>query len=129
MIYSELTRQHFERAAHAGVLTGPGARRGSAGDRAHGTWVQFDLQFALAGDPALVCDAKFLAYGCPHVIAVCDWLAGHAAGMEFGAARPGGASLLPESVAALQRRFDVPVGKLGRLLVIEDAWIAAVAPP
>jgi NifU-like protein involved in Fe-S cluster formation len=129
MIYSELTWRHFDSAAHAGVLTGPGTRRGSAGDRAQGTWVQFDLRFGLAGDPTILSDAKFLAYGCPHVIAVCDWLAQQAADTTFSAIRPAGASMLPESVGALQRRFDVPIDKMGRLLVIEDAWIAALAPP
>jgi NifU-like protein involved in Fe-S cluster formation len=129
MIYSELTRRHFESADQAGVLTGPGTRRGAAGDRAQGTWVQFDLQFGHAGDPAILSDAKFLAFGCPHVIAVCDWLAQHAVAMRFNAVRPAGSSMLPETVAALQRRFDVPIDKMGRLLVVEDAWIAAAAPP
>jgi hypothetical protein len=36
------------------------------------------------------------------------------------------AAHLPESVQALQARFEVPVEKLGRLLVVEDAWIAAL---
>ena len=34
---------------------------------------------------------------------------------------------LPEGVQALRRRFDLPVEKLGRLLVVEDAWLAAMA--
>jgi hypothetical protein len=36
--------------------------------------------------------------------------------------------MLPESVQALRDRFAVPVEKMGRLLVIEDAWLAAVLP-
>jgi hypothetical protein len=36
--------------------------------------------------------------------------------------------LLPESVQALRDRFAVPVEKMGRLLIIEDAWLAAVLP-
>jgi hypothetical protein len=31
------------------------------------------------------------------------------------------------SVADLSERFDVPTEKRGRLLIIEDAWIAAMA--
>ena len=37
--------------------------------------------------------------------------------------------VLPESVHALRERFDVPIEKLGRLLIVEDAWIAALSPP
>jgi hypothetical protein len=28
----------------------------------------------------------------------------------------------------LRDRFDVPVDKMGRLLIIEDAWLAAAVP-
>ena len=118
MTYNDLTRRYFEAPANAGVLVGPGTFRGSAGDRAHGTWVQFDLQ-THAGT---VQDARFLAFGCPHVIAVSAWLAEQALGRPLTAA-------LPESVQTLRERFDIPLEKLGRLLVIEDAWAAAAAAP
>jgi hypothetical protein len=62
---------------------------------------------------------RFLALGCPHVIAVSQWVAEHAVGTA--AAVP-----LPESVQALSARFEVPVEKLGRLLIVEDAWAAAL---
>jgi NifU-like protein involved in Fe-S cluster formation len=85
-----------------------------------GTWVQFDLQIARAGAPT-VQDARFHAFGCPHVIAVADWLAQNVVGREVAPL-----SGLPESVAALRERFDMPVEKLGRLLLVEDAWRAAL---
>jgi NifU-like protein involved in Fe-S cluster formation len=118
--YSDLTRHHFATALNAGVLTGPGTRRGVAGSRAQGTWVQFDLKI----DPGIsrLQAVRFLAYACPHVIAVSDWIAQQAAGREATAA-------LPESVQALRQRFEVPVEKLGRLLIVEDAWRAAVSAP
>lgn len=124
MNYNELTRRHFETALHAGELSGAGTRRGTAGDRVSGTWVQFDVQWAeaAANGTIRVRAAKFRAFGCPHVIAVADWLAAQAVGRE---ARAG----LPIRIAALQQRFDVPTPKLGRLLIIEDAWTAAFAPP
>jgi hypothetical protein len=122
MHYSELTWRHFEAAAAAGVLTGPGVRRGSAGNRLHGTWVQFDVQVGASGGEATIEAVRFLAFGCPHVIAVADWVALTAAGRWVE-------SRLPESVAALQERFAVPVEKLGRLLVVEDAWFAALSSP
>jgi hypothetical protein len=33
---------------------------------------------------------------------------------------------LPESVQAVRARFEAPVEKLGRLLIVEDAWTAAM---
>ena len=119
MQYSALTRHHFDTAAAAGVLDGAGVQRGAAGSRSLGTWVQFDVRREGGGT---VREVRFLAFGCPHVIAVADWVALQAVGRPAVAA-------LPESVEALRRRFAVPVEKLGRLLVIEDAWIAATPPP
>lgn len=116
MKYSELTLHYFETAAAAGVLTGPDVYRGAAGNRAHGTWVQFDLQVTRGGIQA----ARFLAFGCPHTIAVSAWVAEHAGGPVIRAALPGG-------VQELSERFAVPPEKRGRLLIIEDAWVAAVS--
>jgi NifU-like protein involved in Fe-S cluster formation len=114
--YNDMTRRYFEAPAKAGVLMGPKVSRGSAGDRQHGTWVQFDLRT----EAGTVLDARFLAFGCPHVIAVSAWLAEQAVGRQLAAA-------LPESVQALRERFAIPLEKLGRLLIIEDAWAAAAA--
>jgi hypothetical protein len=97
------------------VLTGPGTRRGAAGARERGTWVQFDL---LIGD-GIIRQARFLAFGCPHTIAVSAWVAERAVGRGAGAS-------LPESVQELCDRFAVPVEKRGRLLIVEDAWLAAL---
>jgi NifU-like protein involved in Fe-S cluster formation len=114
MNYNPLTRKYFESAGNVGELQGPGVFRGAAGNHAQGTWVQFDLQIK-AG---VIAAAKFLAFACPHTIAVSAWLAEQAAGGEL---KP----QLPESVQALRDRFAVPVAKMGRLLIIEDAWLAA----
>jgi hypothetical protein len=113
--YSELTLHYFETAAEAGILLGPDVCRGAAGSRAQGTWVQFDLQVS----GGVIQAARFLAFGCPHTIAVSAWVAEHAAG-------PVGRAALPEGVADLSERFAVPLHKRGRLLIIEDAWVAAV---
>jgi hypothetical protein len=128
MRYSELTRRYFESTPHAGVLLREGVCaprvstprvgtprvfRGCAGQRQQGTWVQFDIEIA-----ATRClDARFLAFGCPHTIAAAAWVAERAVGGVLHAA-------LPEPVAALARRFDVPAEKFGRLLIVEDAWLA-----
>jgi NifU-like protein involved in Fe-S cluster formation len=117
MNYNELTRHYFESTGNAGELKGPGVFRGAAGNREHGTWVQFDLQI----EAGVVVAAKFSAFGCPHTIAVSAWLAEQALGRQP-------APLLPENVQALRERFAVPVEKLGRLLIVEDAWLAAALP-
>jgi NifU-like protein involved in Fe-S cluster formation len=113
--YTELTLHYFETAPLAGELGGPGTFRGAAGSRDHGAWVQFDVR-AGAG---IIETARFLAFGCPHTIAVSAWVAEHAAGRNLKAE-------LPESVLDLSERFAVPEEKKGRLLIIEDAWMAAV---
>jgi NifU-like protein involved in Fe-S cluster formation len=122
MNYSDLTWRHFENPVCAGVLTGAAVRRGAAGSRAQGIWVQFDVQLGARHRQSTVEAVRFLAYACPHVIAVADWVAQKAAG---GSSEP----VLPESVHALRERFEVPIEKLGRLLIVEDAWIAALSSP
>jgi NifU-like N terminal domain len=119
MKYNELTRRYFENASCTGVLTGPGSFRGAAGSRTQGTWVQFDVQVDLNTRAGAIQAVRFLAFACPHVIAVSAWVAEHAVGLQ---AR----GQLPESVPSLRERFAVPVEKLGRLLIVEDAWIAAM---
>ena len=115
MIYSELTLRYFEAAVGAGVLTGPGTFRGAAGSRGQGTWVQFDVHVR----GGVIQDARFLAFACPHTIAVSAWVVEHAVGVV-------GRQELPEPVQNLSERFAVPVEKRGRLLLIEDAWLSAL---
>lgn len=119
MTYNDLTREYFENAYRTGVLIGPDCFRGASGSRAQGTWVQFDVQADLNARPGTIRAVRFLAFACPHIIAVSSWLAEQAPGREIEAR-------LPESVQSLRERFDVPIPKLGRLLIVEDAWIGAL---
>jgi hypothetical protein len=114
--YNEATRRYFDSPPAAGRLEGGDVVRGAAGSRPQGAWVQFDLRIANAA----VTEARFLAFGCPHTIAAAAWVAEHAAGRKAGAG-------LPAAVAELSGFFAVPIEKRGRLLVVEDAWIAAMA--
>jgi NifU-like N terminal domain len=114
MKYSELTLHYFQTAPATGVLTGPDAYRGAAGNRAQGTWVQFDLRVS----GGIIHAARFLAFACPHTIAATAWVAEHAGG-------PLSRTTLPGGVQDLSERFAVPPEKRGRLLIIEDAWVAA----
>jgi NifU-like protein involved in Fe-S cluster formation len=117
MHYNELTRRYFESPPNVGELPGPGVFRGAAGNRDHGTWVQFDLRCESGRLEA----ARFLAFACPHTIAVSAWLVEQSVGKRLVGA-------LPEGVQELRNRFGVPVEKMGRLLIIEDAWLAAAIP-
>ena len=116
MNYNDLTLRYFRAAPGAGVLAHHRAGRGAAGARNLGTWVQFDIEVG----GGTIQDARYLAFGCPHTIAVAAWLVEQAIG---GAAR----ASLPEPVEHLARRFEMPAAKRGRLLIIEDAWTAAMA--
>ena len=108
----DLIRCHFDALAGAGRLEdGPGrVVRGTAGSRSQGTEVRFDWR--VEGDRIL--EARFLAYGCPYTLATCDWLVAQLIGRRRDAAWPGD----PEAWA---RALDIPLERLGRLFVIEDA--------
>jgi cysteine desulfurase len=90
----------------------PGARvvLGEAGGAGQDTWIRFHL---LVEDD-VVKDARFQAYGCPHTVAVAAWMAEALPGRCREALQPG----VPTDWAAAH---GVPVEKLGRLLVVEDA--------
>jgi hypothetical protein len=123
--YSALTRRWFEAAGiaedtgftaeRAGTAQLESIARGSAGSIGQGTWVQFEIRRQGERIAAVRCRT----FGCPHTIAIAAWLAAEAPNLPL-------APRLPESPRALQHRFAVPVEKLGRILLVEDAWCAAI---
>jgi len=88
---------------------------GEAGGPSDETWVRFHL--LIEGD--IVKDARVQAFGCPHTLDVAGWLCQELRGRARGALPPG----RPAEWAASR---SVPVEKLGRLLVIEDALRACL---
>lgn len=70
--------------------------------------------------------ARYRAYGCPHTLATCEWVA-----RELETASRSAPSL-EVCVAAIGapadwlRHLQIPAAKLGRLLVVEDALRAAL---
>jgi NifU-like protein involved in Fe-S cluster formation len=58
--------------------------------------------------------AAFRAYGCPHVIAACSWLAERVVGLNRD-------ELAAWDWREVQQTLDVPPQKFGRLLTIQDA--------
>jgi cysteine desulfurase len=109
----EVVRLRALSPASADSMFPPGAgcvARGEAGSPAQEAWVRFHL--LVDGD--VVKDARFQAYGCPHTLAVASGIAGQLAGRHRG-------DLVGEGPHGWARTHSVPVEKLGRLLVIEDA--------
>jgi len=102
-------------ASSPGPWTGDGAVTGEGGAAGQDTWIRFHL--IVADD--VVKDARFQAYGCPHTVAVAAWIAKALPGRRREALQPG----TPAEWAA---DHGVPVEKLGRLLVVEDAVQACV---
>ena len=94
----------------------PAVASGEAGTRDQGTWVRFMLK----NSGALIEQAEYQVYGCPHTMAVCGWLAGKLKGRPWGEPGVGG----PQDWA---RELGVPLERLTRLLVVEDALRAALA--
>src|SRR5262249_53187911 len=88
--------------------------QGEAGREQRGTRVRFALQL----QNGMILRARYQAYGCPHTLAACEWLA---QGLEAGRwASLGGP-------ADWCRALGIPIVKMGRLLVVEDALRAALA--
>jgi len=124
---SELAWELFATLPGAGPLShahasGAGTHvSGEAGSASEGTWVRFHL--ALEPGPSIergtVKDARFQAYGCPHTLATAAWLTGRLRGRTREALVPGG----PQD---WMRALSVPIEKLGRLLIIEDALRACM---
>jgi cysteine desulfurase len=94
-----------ERPAGAGTLA-----RGEAGSPEKDAWVRFDLEI----ERELVKAARFKAWGCPHTLAVAAHLTEQLPGRRREA-------LIPGEPTRWAEEHGVPVEKLGRLLIVEDA--------
>jgi len=105
--------------------------RGEAGREALGTRVRFALELAEGRVGAV----RYRAYGCPHTLAACEWLARQLEGRAFAVGAFAGGAFAGGALDALGvgtplewvERLGLPQAKLGRLLVIEDALRAALA--
>jgi cysteine desulfurase len=120
---SPLARKYFDTLPGAGSMPpGPGVIHASAGGPNAEAWVRFHLRV----EQGNVKTALFQAWGCPHTLAVTAWLTGQLPGR-------GRSNLMPGTPSAWLQALDVPVEKLGRLLIVEDAlravhqkWIEAL---
>ncbi len=89
---------------------------GEAGGPGQDTWVRFHL--LVAGDT--VKEARFQAFACPHTMRVAAWLCGALRGRTRQ-------TLIPGTPDTWAQDHGVPVEKLGRLLMVEDALRACLA--
>jgi len=110
--YSAEVRRLFAAPPFCGDLPpGPGTPcRGEAEALDRGAWVRLEARL----QDGIVADARFRAWGCPHLIAACALVTERLVGQPA----PGAFRLDP---AGLARELEVPTAKLGRLLVLEDA--------
>jgi NifU-like protein involved in Fe-S cluster formation len=116
--YSVRVLELFRALPGAGTLEGTSGRiaTGEAMALDRGAWVRFEAR--VAGGRIIEC--RFLAWGCPHVLAAAAlaarWLAGEA-----------GEPARRCEAASLAGELDAPAEKMGRLLVVEDAGRALLA--
>jgi cysteine desulfurase len=116
-LFRELPRAGWFSDEPEGGIEGGTVLHGEAGSPAEDVWVRFHVR--LDGDT--VKDARFEARGCPHTLAAAAWIASRLPGRRRSEGVPGS----PHEWA---RQLGVPVEKLGRLLVLEDALIACGLP-
>jgi NifU-like protein involved in Fe-S cluster formation len=110
--YSETVRELFAAAPRSGALPpGPGRRiQGEVRALDRGAWVLFELRL----QDGIIADARFRAWGCPHLIAACALVTGRLVSRRAQEA-------CRFDPLELSRELRVPAEKLGRLLVLEDA--------
>jgi cysteine desulfurase len=114
--YSDEVRRRLRELPHWGLpAAGATVHVGQAGDLEQGA----EVRLALCVVDGRVGEARFEAYGCPHLLAATSWLAEAVRGRQPD-------ELLAwdwrEAAAALQ----VPPAKYGRLLTLQDALRGAV---
>jgi NifU-like protein involved in Fe-S cluster formation len=86
---------------------------GVAGDRAKGCWVGF----AMECNEGLIDRVQFQAWGCPHLLAACAFVA------EYFEGRPVG-DIDTLDTADLMRSLQIPTEKAGKMLTLQDALVA-----
>ena len=104
--YSRRVRELFASPAHVGDL--PDGDSGAADDQG------IRLRLSATHDRGRIRELRFRAYGCPHVIAACEFVCRAFEG------RPA-AHLAEFQAADIMQELSVPVEKTGRILVVEDA--------
>lgn len=106
----EVLRRLRETPGAGDLTTGGHVIRGHAGEREQGVEVRLEC----AVDAGRVAEARFRAFGCPHVLAAASWLTER----MKGARRE---DLLAWDWHEAAEALEVPPAKFGRLLTLQDA--------
>jgi NifU-like protein involved in Fe-S cluster formation len=116
--YSGTVLDLFRGLPGAGALpTGEGTVvSGEAAAIDRGAWVRFDARVAARR----IMDCRFRAWGCPHTLAAAAIVVRELRGRSVEATAF-------VDAAGLAEQLDAPAGKMGRLLVVEDALRALLA--
>ena len=104
--YSALVREYFAEPAHAGELAdGISVATDEQGIR---------LRLSATKRDGHIQSLRFQAWGCPHVIAACEYFCSRYEGESIHA-------LAGFRASDIMQILPVPVEKTGRILVLEDA--------
>ena len=112
---AEVRRRLHVLPAWGDLPDAPSVAKGRAGDREQGA----EVAFAVRIERNRVAEARFKAFGCPHVLAAASWLAEVALGLDCD-------QLKAWDWQEVARALDVPPAKFGRLLTLQDAIRAVV---
>ena len=110
--YNDEVRRLFAAPAHAGDLP-PGGLRTATAEKAESA-AGCRVRLSAAEDAGRLAAVRFRAFGCPHLVAAAEAFCAAVEGQPVNALRA-------QRVQALTARLAVPVGKTGRLLLLEDA--------
>lgn len=115
MDYDSQVRQRFLSAHRAGPLNDgtSGLVSGEAEDRTLNVWVRFQLRILHGA----IHTVRYNVYGCPQTVAAAEWTAERLEGRSAGA-------LDELSMRKCLEILGIPVEKLGKLLLLEDALAA-----
>ncbi len=86
---------------------------GVAGDVTKGCWVGF----AVGCNEGLISRVLFQAWGCPHLLAACAFVADHFEGRPLS-------DIDTLDTADLMRSLQIPTEKAGKILTLQDALVA-----
>ena len=71
------------------------------------------VSFFVVAKQSLIERVRYQAYGCPHFLAACEWLARRLAGQPFS-------ELSAVNWRQVERVLEVPANKRSRLLLLDD---------
>ncbi len=112
MDYSLEVQQRFHSPQGAGEFAEgtPGLVTGEAEDRTLNVWVRVQVQVV----GTVIRSVRFRVFGCPHMMAAAGWVAEALQGRESDALRE-------LDMHEIRTTLDLPLEKLGKLLVLENA--------